>query len=295
MAMTRVLLASLILMSTWSIGIHAADHASVPHTFQTGTPARANEVNANFESVKTTVNANADSLEQTQSDLSTLRGRVDAIQPVPGPQGPPGPQGTQGSQGIQGPPGPTGVQGPQGVDGPQGPAGPQGPSSPVLVVMGANGVEVGRAMYVGPADGSVQSGNYVITWVNTGSAWAPIIAYRSRLGWWPSLSLYFDQVNCAGNAYRLIGPSSYVVDFVDQIVPLQDVAVLPDGRTVTRVNRSTTMPGALMQSRMEMVPGNNGLQTTCYPLSSGAPDLVWPMVSIATLPVTTAPYRVEMH
>ena len=294
MAMTRFLLVSSILVSAWPVGAHAADHASVPHTFQTGTPARASEVNANFEAVKTVVNANADSLDQTQADVNTLRGRVDAIQPAPGPQGPQGPQGQQGDTGPQGRAGPQGPAGAQGPSGTPGPTGPQGPSSPTLIVVGANGVDVGLAMYgsSGHQSSNEPSGNYVITWVDTGSSQVPIIVYRSRIGWWPGMSLFFDQVNCAGNAYLLIAQAA---QYVDQIVPLQDYAVLPDGRTVTRIDRTQVVPGSLMQSSMDLDPQPTGLQVTCNAWPSGHPSSLHPMNPIATLPVTTAPYRVEIH
>lgn len=70
----------------------------VPNTFQSGQPARASEVNANFDVLETAIDQNAV-----------------AIQNIPA-----GPEGPQGPQGVMGPPGPQGDQGPTG---PQGPAG----------------------------------------------------------------------------------------------------------------------------------------------------------------------------
>jgi hypothetical protein len=61
----------------------------VPHDFQAGTPARAAEVNENFDALEAAIDQNAT-----------------AIQSIPaGPQGDVGPQGPQGLQGIQGPAG----------------------------------------------------------------------------------------------------------------------------------------------------------------------------------------------
>jgi hypothetical protein len=69
----------------------------VPHDFQSGQPARAADVNENFDVLETAIDQNAA-----------------AIQDIPaGPEGPQGPQGDQGPQGIQGPEGP---QGPPGAD-----------------------------------------------------------------------------------------------------------------------------------------------------------------------------------
>src|SRR5210317_1557474 len=85
----------------------AQAQTQVPHDFQSGQPARAAEVNANFDALETAIDQNAV-----------------AIQNIPaGPQGPEGPQGDPGPQGVMGPLGPTGAQGPQGIQGPEGPAG----------------------------------------------------------------------------------------------------------------------------------------------------------------------------
>ena len=76
----------------------AMGQTQVPNDFTAGTPARAVEVNANFDALETAIDQNA-------TDIQSI--------PV-GPQGDPGPQGIQGvpgSQGIQGVPGPQGIQG----------------------------------------------------------------------------------------------------------------------------------------------------------------------------------------
>jgi len=72
----------------------------VQHQFTNGTPANADQVNANFQEL------------------------ADRISDIPaGLQGPEGPQGPVGATGPQGP---QGDQGPQGVQGPEGPQGPAG-------------------------------------------------------------------------------------------------------------------------------------------------------------------------
>jgi microcystin-dependent protein len=81
--------------------------------FQAGQVANPAEVNANFQSLLTAINA------------------IPQGEPGPtGQQGEPGPQGEQGLVGDSGPAGPAGADGDQGLVGDQGPEGPQGPSGP---------------------------------------------------------------------------------------------------------------------------------------------------------------------
>jgi hypothetical protein len=119
----------------------------VPNDFQAGTPARAAEVNANFDALEAAIDANATAITQIPAGPEGPQGP----QGDPGPQGPQGVMGPPGSQGVQGPAGPAGPQGsegPQGLQGPegpqgiQGPEGPQGPVGPALTVV-AGGVPVG--------------------------------------------------------------------------------------------------------------------------------------------------------
>lgn len=71
----------------------AIGQTQVPNDFTAGQPARAAEVNANFDALETAVDQN-----------------TAAIQQIPaGPQGEPGPQGIQGAQGDVGPQGPAGI------------------------------------------------------------------------------------------------------------------------------------------------------------------------------------------
>ena len=99
----------------------AIGQTQVPNDFTAGEPARAAEVNANFDALETAVDQNAA-----------------AIQLIPaGPQGEPGPQGIQG---FMGPPGPQGVQG---VQGDQGPAGAD-LSNEVSILQGEQAVQNDR-------------------------------------------------------------------------------------------------------------------------------------------------------
>ena len=89
-----------------------------------------------------TAGAKSNSLKRRLTDLEQ---RVQALESrsVTGPPGPPGPQGPQGQAGgpgSQGDKGDRGTQGPAGATGAQGNPGPPGPA---LLVVDANGQEVG--------------------------------------------------------------------------------------------------------------------------------------------------------
>jgi len=110
----------LLLPAAW------AGNVTIPYSFQSGTKARAAEVNKNFDNIKQAVDDN-------DQRITDLHGIVDNIQLVPGPQGPVGPTGPQGAQG---PPGPAGATGPQGAQGEQGPAGEGMPTCPDKISYG---------------------------------------------------------------------------------------------------------------------------------------------------------------
>jgi hypothetical protein len=82
----------------------------VPHEFNNGQPADADDMNENFAALI--------------DILDSIRGGV------PGPQGPAGAPGAQGQAGPPGSPGPQGAQGPTGPIGAAGPPGPVGPAGP---------------------------------------------------------------------------------------------------------------------------------------------------------------------
>lgn len=89
----------------------------VPHIFNPGTRAKADEVNANFKAISDAIN-NIQLIPGPQGPAGT-----DGAQGLQGPQGTQGIQGTQGSQGLAGPQGTQGAQGPQGIQGPAGESG----------------------------------------------------------------------------------------------------------------------------------------------------------------------------
>jgi hypothetical protein len=78
----------------------ALGQVTVPNTFTSGTPAKAADVNGNFNAVVTGINSNATAISALQTQVKS----IPAGQPGPqGQPGQPGPQGSQGPQGIQGP------------------------------------------------------------------------------------------------------------------------------------------------------------------------------------------------
>jgi hypothetical protein len=98
----------------------------VPHEFNNGQPADADDMNENFAAL-------IDILDSIRGGVPGPQGPGGApgAQGQAGPPGSPGPQGAQGPTGpigAAGPPGPVGPAGPAGTAGPPGPAGPQGPA-----------------------------------------------------------------------------------------------------------------------------------------------------------------------
>ena len=132
----------------------------VPNDFVAGQPARAAEVNANFDAVVQGIQALENSTQldwlgtwqngtaYASDDLVEYQGSVYlaiqetsgaeiptnttfwALFAAAGEQGPQGPQGATGPGGPAGPQGATGPQGPQGIQGVSGPEGPQGAEGP---------------------------------------------------------------------------------------------------------------------------------------------------------------------
>ena len=132
------------------------------HTFNNGDVADAQQINSNFQALKSRIDSiqtgDASTIIIDSGLPSALRGELGDLYlntetlllygpkqftgwgtPVAlgagaiGPQGeagPAGPQGEAGPAGPQGPAGPPGATGPQGATGPEGPAGPQGATGP---------------------------------------------------------------------------------------------------------------------------------------------------------------------
>lgn len=90
--------------------------AEVSNVFQSGEPARATEINQNFDDLEAAI-------DKIPSGPAGPAGKVGPV----GPMGATGPQGLRGEIGPAGPAGPIGAIGPQGVQGEIGPAGPTGP------------------------------------------------------------------------------------------------------------------------------------------------------------------------
>jgi Phage Tail Collar Domain/Collagen triple helix repeat (20 copies) len=131
---------SIFLMLTLS-GVASAQ-TTVPNIFIPGTPAKAADVNADFQALATAIDKVAASGTQGPAGPTGPTGPTGPAGPT-GPTGPAGPAGPVGPAGSQGPAGATGVAGatgakgatgaagpagPQGAAGATGPAGPQGPT-----------------------------------------------------------------------------------------------------------------------------------------------------------------------
>ena len=110
--MIRLLTAALLVAS---FGVVA--DTEVPHTFTDGTPAKASEVNANFDALETAI----DAIPEGPAGPAGAKGDT-------GDTGPQGEKGDTGDQGIQGEQGPQGLAGNNGVQGDKGDTGDQGPA-----------------------------------------------------------------------------------------------------------------------------------------------------------------------
>jgi len=134
---------TLILLATSSLFAAAAQaQTEVPNDFTAGQPARAAEVNENFDTLEAAIDQNASDIQSIpagpQGDVGPQG--VQGLPGVPGLQGLQGEIGPQGSQGIQGVQGDTG---PQGIQGEQGPAGAD-LSNEVSVLQGEQAVQNDR-------------------------------------------------------------------------------------------------------------------------------------------------------
>jgi hypothetical protein len=334
------------------ISANVLAQTQVPHAFQSGQPARASEVNENFDALEAVIDQNTTDIEQLQGisgvvwmgnwqngvaysvdDLVQFQGSaylaVQATSGVEdptngtfwslfaaqgadgatgqqgpagdtgatgpqGPDGPQGPQGIQGPQGVQGNIGPQGLQGIQGVPGETGPQGlqgiqgPQGPAGVTLVVVDANGVVLGPLLQTLPIDTSY---NYGVFYFDLGTEYVPLVVYRRWISWASATDMWFDEIDCAGNAY--VKTPGDLREFGDRLVPDSSYAVLPDGITITRVG-GVQVQGSLMQSVMmtNSSPQTGWVRNCSNQSTSGTME---PMGTVGTLPVTTPPYSITVQ
>jgi hypothetical protein len=201
----------------------ALAQTQVPNTFEAGQPARADEVNANFDALESAIDQNA-------ADIQSI------------PAGPEGPQGPAGPQGPMGPPGPQGVQGPQGEAGPQGQQGPEGPQGPpgadlsneVSILEGEQAVQNDRLDALEASTDSLfksgipvyAQGQVLGSWLGQASnsrvklvspkgflfdveVAGDVSAANNYLG--PSKEIYFDGANCTGRAFISANPTIEIV------------------------------------------------------------------------------------
>jgi hypothetical protein len=73
--MRRIIYTGLFIFS-FSI---AGAQTDVPHTFQAGQPARASEVNANFDALSFTINGSSADIQQLQTENATMRATIDVL------------------------------------------------------------------------------------------------------------------------------------------------------------------------------------------------------------------------
>jgi hypothetical protein len=255
-----------------SFSATALGQTQVPNDFQAGQPARAAEVNANFGTLETAIDQNA-------ADISAI---------TAGPQGPVGPPGPQGGVGAQGPQGDAGAQGPRGPEGDTGMAGVDGPN---LVVVDSTGLVLGPLVQT---NGVYKSYNYGLFFYKLGTEYVPLIAYSRFLGFESGgkMDVWFDQTDCNGNAHREV--ESDEKSFGDRLIPDSSYAVLPDGRSITKVDfDAATVSGSVMQSRASFDTNDQtGWVLDCSNRASNRN--MRPMPIIGSLPVTTPPYSVTV-
>lgn len=132
---------------------------ALPFTFSNGTPADADEVNANFEALETQI-ANIPAGPEGPQGPAGPQGPSGAVGPV-GPAGPVGPIGATGPTGPQGLQGIQGLQGPRGFTGPEGPQGPPGELPYTIRWRDVNGLLLGDEVPLILARNDAQAVNIV--------------------------------------------------------------------------------------------------------------------------------------
>ena len=291
--MKTIHVSGLIGLVALSFSATAMGQTQVPNDFQPGQPARAAEVNENFDTLETAIDQNASDI------LAISAGSQGPIGP-PGPTGPQGIPGMTGTQGVQGPQGDVGAQGSQGAQGDAGAQGPRGQDGdtgmagvdgPGLVVVDSTGLVLGPLVQ---SNGIYESYNYGIFFHKLGTEYVPLIAYARFLGFESggNMDVWFDQTNCTGNAHREIETDQKA--FGDRLIPDSSYAVLPDGRSIAKVDfDAATVPGSVMQSRASFDTDNRiGWVLECSDRNSNRD--MRPMPVIGSLPVTTPPYSVTV-
>jgi hypothetical protein len=234
----------------------AQAQTEVPNTFEAGEPARAADVNANFDALEAAIDQNASAIQQIPAGPE-------------GPQGDPGPQGPQGDTGPQGAQGLMGLPGPQGPQGDTGAVGPIGPKGDALAVF-AGGIPVGSPVR---ADGSgIHFINYQNYWV-----WVDVATGKITAG---ATEILYEQPGCVGQAYMLadwIGSPAQgaVVSSPDEFDPTRLYYIPHDSVLNTNINVESklTDTGCISDPGIQEgiaiflnVPGTTGVDAEYYDL-----------------------------
>jgi hypothetical protein len=199
----------------------AQAQTQVPHTFQSGQPARAAEVNENFDTLEQAVDQNAADIAELQQassfnwmgvwqfgvnysrlDLVEYQGSAYiATQATSGSEDPSntnfwslfaagGADGATGPQGPVGPQGPQGLQGDLGLQGPAGPIGLQGPQG-IQGVAGSQGPE-GPQGIQGPEGPQGPAGPSLVVVDSTGLVLGPLVQINQIYGFYNYGLFYYD-------------------------------------------------------------------------------------------------------
>jgi hypothetical protein len=244
----------------------ALGQVTVPNAFSPGTPAKAADVNANFNAVVTGINANTTAISALQTQVKSI------------PAGPAGPQGPQGVQGPAGPPGPQGAKGPSGATGPTG----------GLTVVDSVGKVVGPYVYSQETESAVAvqtpQGLLVFSFgfTNTFSAaGAPLLI----LGLPSPGTLQYTSTNCSGTPYVPSGVSP------NSVFPLG----LTDGTNYWPMPTNTT-PVTISVGSYLQTSGVVSNPFICITSASGA-SVMGPLTNPAPLSALgfTPPFTVTLN
>jgi len=248
---------SLVFLGLLVTGIAAAQ-TEVPNAFTAGTPAKAAEVNENFDTLEMAIDQNA-------TDIQSI------------PAGPQGPQGVQGDPGAQGIQGPQGVPGPQGLQGDTGPQGPEGPIGPGLSLVDSNQVEISsvvNSLYLG-------AGNRAIAWFSISGETVPLLAYKNGFGAADVVS--YELADCLGTAY--VGRPEYDLGETGLINHTEFIPS-PDGLSVLKADVSSPTTVTRASFHVNFPPN-------C--VNDVFTDTMYPYVYFGDLPTSTPPYSVTVQ